>query len=303
MGDVAAVGVARPRDVGTAVGQGVADGVQAAEEFAVGAELVEYGAADAGHDAHVAGDVGAVGQLDADARDGGADGAHAEGDDVHGAAAHGAAVEGGHLGLHFGGVAPVVVGAGLAGVGGADEGAVLDARDVGGIGAGQVGAGALGFVQADEGALGDELRGEGVVLGLGAVAPVDGVGLAEGGDFGDPVVEGGVFAFDHGAYLHFRPRGGGRNARSGGEGRTVARGAGARQAKNRGNETPGRRPGTGPRWRRKGGWVSTRGGAWRWREGRFRSGRVPWSRRRGPWRGSGGWWRSRRGPRGGRSPG
>ncbi len=71
-------------------------------------------------------------------------------------------------------------------LGGADEGAVLDAGDVRGVGGGVVGVGALDRVQFREGALGHELLGEALVLGLRTVAPDHLVRLRQFGDLVHP---------------------------------------------------------------------------------------------------------------------
>ena len=176
VGDVLVVGVARPRDVGTGVAVGVdqrvADRVQARDPLAV-AEHVERTLAHAGHDPHRRGDVGGVGELHADVGDVGAERAHGEGHHVHRAALHGAGVEVGELGLHVGRCPPVVGGAGVDLLLGADEGAVLDAGDVTGIGQGEVAVRTLGVAQLLEGAALDEQLTQPVVLLGGAVAPVD----------------------------------------------------------------------------------------------------------------------------------
>ena len=199
MGDVFVVGVAGPGHVLLAGFEGGAHRVEAGDEFAVVAERLEDLGADAGHDAHVDHDIDGVGQLDADFGAGRADGAHAEGDDIHGASAHAAVVELAHGGLEFDGVAPVVVGAGFARIGGADEGAVFHAGDIGGVGHDQEGVGALGLIQGDEGAILDGLGAEALVFLLGAVAPIDGVGLAQFGGFVDPVQQGLVVGFHIGS--------------------------------------------------------------------------------------------------------
>ena len=92
----------------------------------------------------------------------------------------------GELVAHLARVAPVVRGAGVLLVRRADEGAVLDAGDVGGVGAGEVAVGAPLGVELDELALGDELLRQQVGLVLRAVAPDDLVGLGEAGDLVDP---------------------------------------------------------------------------------------------------------------------
>ena len=114
-----------------------ADRVDAGNELAVGAEHVEGALAHAGHDPHRDRDVGGVGELDADVGDRRAERAHRERDHVHRAAAHRAAEEVGHRLAHLGRVAPVVGGAGVGLALGADEGPVLDPRDVAGVGEGR----------------------------------------------------------------------------------------------------------------------------------------------------------------------
>ncbi len=152
-------------------------------------DLGEDRSADAGHDAHVDDGVGGVGELDADLGHGRADGAHGVGQDVHGAAAHGAAEELLELAAHHEGVFPVVGGAGVVFREGADEGAVFDAGDVVGGGAGVEAAGPEILVETGERAGLDELIAEEVVLSLGAVDPVDVVGLAEVRHLFDPADE------------------------------------------------------------------------------------------------------------------
>jgi hypothetical protein len=68
----------------------------------------------------------------------------------------------------------------------ADEGAVLDARDVGGVGRGPERVRLLVLVQFDEGAGIDEFLGEALPLLVGAVGPDDLVGRGEGGDLVHP---------------------------------------------------------------------------------------------------------------------
>ena len=109
---------------------------------------VERALAHAGHDPHRDRDVGRVGQLDADLGDRRAERAHRERHDVHRAALHRRpeqAVE--HL-AHLGRVVPVVRRAGVLLALGADERAVLDARDVARIRQREVGVRALGVARA-----------------------------------------------------------------------------------------------------------------------------------------------------------
>ena len=182
--------VAGPGDILFAGCERCADGVHAGDDaLLVLVDLGEDGEADAGHDAHVDDGVGGVGELDADARHGRADGAHAVGQDVHGASLHAAAEELLELAAHDVGVFPVVGGAGVVLGERADEGAVFDAGDVAGAGAGEEAAGPELLVEFGEGASLDELVAEEVVLGLGAVDPVDVIGLGEVGHLFDPADE------------------------------------------------------------------------------------------------------------------
>ena len=109
-----------------------------------------------------------------------------EGHDVHRAAPHAAPVELGHDRLHLLRVHPVVGGPRVLLVDRADEGAVLDARDVGGVGLGEERVGLDLRVEPGEGAALDERGGQRLPLGVVAGAPVDPVGLGQLGDLADP---------------------------------------------------------------------------------------------------------------------
>src|SRR5690606_21292688 len=83
-------------------------------------------------------------------------------------------------------VGPVVEWAGVDLFLGADEGAAFDAGDIARVGGGVIGVGTLGRVEAFERTEGDQFGGDGVELGVRAVAPVHAVGLGERGDLADP---------------------------------------------------------------------------------------------------------------------
>jgi hypothetical protein len=87
---------------------------------------------------------------------------------------------------HLPGLAPVVRRAGVVLALGADERAILDPGDVPGVREGEVGVGALGVGEPLERARVDEPLGKTVVLLSRAVAPVNGLGLGEGGELLDP---------------------------------------------------------------------------------------------------------------------
>ncbi len=184
--DVLLLRVAGPGGVGIIGAERRADRVQAFHEFAVASHYVQDFLSDAGHDVHVGDDVGGIGDFDADLGDGRADRAHAVRDDVHGAAGHGAGVELVQDLPHLVGRLPVVGRAGILLVLGADEGAVLDAGDVGGIGAHENAVGALLGIHGDGGAGLDHQAAHLLVFVGGTVADVDLVGLAEFCDFLDP---------------------------------------------------------------------------------------------------------------------
>ncbi len=142
-------------------------------------DLGQYRRADPRHDAHVHHGIGGVRQLHADAAHGRTDRPHGERQDVHGAAAHGAAKQPFQLAAHGERVFPVIGGAGVLLAQRADKGAVLDARNIVWRRAGVEAAGPEFFVQSGEGAGVDELVSELPVLGVGAVDPMDAVGLRE----------------------------------------------------------------------------------------------------------------------------
>ena len=115
-----------------------ADRVQGGDEVVAcrAVEQRQHLGADPRHDPHGRDDVLGVGDLHAEHRLRGGRGAHAERDDVHGPAAHAPAVQLGHHRLHLRRLAPVVGDAGVGLQQRADEGALLDPRDVVGVGRG-----------------------------------------------------------------------------------------------------------------------------------------------------------------------
>ncbi|MNS99358.1 hypothetical protein D3C72_1337590 [compost metagenome] len=157
-------GVAGPGHVLLAGLERCAHGVDARHELAIGAQHLVHGLAHAGHDAHVDGHVGAVGQLDADVCNGRAQRAHAEGHHVHGAALHAAVKQGLQRGAHLCRRHPIVGRACVFLGGRADVGAVFHAGHVRRIGPGQVTARALGRVELLEGACINQLLAKPVVL-------------------------------------------------------------------------------------------------------------------------------------------
>ena len=174
--------------------------MHARHEVAVAAQHLEHGLAHAGHDLHAHRDVGAVGELDADVGDVRAERTHRERHDVHRPPAHAAAKERrraiGQAGLkerpHLGRRLPVVGGAGVFLTLGANESAVLDPGDVARAAARQEAARTQHRVERHEGAGGAETRGQAVVFGGAAVAPVDVLGFGQRSHRLDPVDQLGV---------------------------------------------------------------------------------------------------------------
>jgi hypothetical protein len=109
--------------------------------------------------------------------------AHAVGDNIHGAPFHTAAEEGAELLMHLGRVDPVVGGAGIPFLLGADESALFDTGDIVWMGMAPETVGAL---QRDKGSFGDHFGSEAVVFFIGTVAKVDARGTAKGRDFLNP---------------------------------------------------------------------------------------------------------------------
>ena len=133
-----------------------ADRMHARHERAVLAEPVGDRAAHARHDAHVDGDVGGIGDLDADLRDRRADRPHRERHHVHRAPAHAAVEQAVQRRAHLARVDPVVGRAGVVLLLAADERAVFHARHVARMRAREIAVGPQLRVQADEGASSDQ---------------------------------------------------------------------------------------------------------------------------------------------------
>ena len=130
---------------------------------------------------------GGVGELHADVGDRRAERAHRERHDVHRAALHRAAEQVRRASrASRPGRASCWSGRRRTRCSRADEGAVLDARDVAGVRARQVGVRPLGVGERLERALLDQLPAEGVVLLRRPVAPVDRARLRQRRDLLDP---------------------------------------------------------------------------------------------------------------------
>ena len=173
------------RDV-TALGIHIQRAMEAAIEIIALAKMFPGDTAHAGHHAHRERDIDGIGEFHADLGERRAGRSHQVRHDIHGAPAHRAVAHGAEAGIHFARSLPVVRRSRLVARGCADEGALLDARDVVGIGAMQVAAGKFLLVKFNQHARVHSDAGERVFFLHGAVAPENAVGLAERGLLRDP---------------------------------------------------------------------------------------------------------------------
>ncbi len=163
--------------------------VEALGELAAGAELLEHGGADVGHGPHVQHDVNAVGQLDADLAEGGADRAHRERDHVHRPPPHRALEDLARPPIPLLGGHPVVRRAGVLAERRADVGQVLGPRHVVQRGPVVQAPGKLLLIQRGHFPSRRGLLNEAVLLFGGSVDPDDVVGLAEVSHLLDPFLK------------------------------------------------------------------------------------------------------------------
>ncbi|CAB5077020.1 unannotated protein [freshwater metagenome] len=161
--DVLVLGIAGPCNIGLTGSERHANRMHTRNPFTV-TKNVECALTHAGHDAHVHCDVGRVAELHTNVRNRRTERPHRERHDIHRAALHGTGVELGHLDAHFSRRTPVVRGACIDFVFGADVGAILNASNVAWVGECEVAVRTLRFVQRAEGATFDELCAEALVL-------------------------------------------------------------------------------------------------------------------------------------------
>ena len=177
---------ARPGNIGLTRLERRPHGMQARDERAVRAELVEHGLAHARHDAHIDDHVRRVGDFNADFANGRIERAHGKRNDVHRPPLHAAVEQAEQFLLHLGGVGPIVRGAGFIPGLRADVSPVFDARHVAGMRAGEITTRAFFGVELDEGAALHHQVAERLVLRVRTVAPMDAFRLAKFGHLLDP---------------------------------------------------------------------------------------------------------------------
>ncbi len=149
-------------------------------------DAFERRAAHARHEAHVQHDIGAVGDLDAAAREGRFERTHAVGHHIQRPSAHAAGEQGVHLRVSLVRGHPIVVGTRILLVRRADKGEVLDPGDVRGMRARQYAIGEGLRVERQQLLVRNQLSLQGLELGVAAVAPVNLGGLSQLGDFVHP---------------------------------------------------------------------------------------------------------------------
>jgi hypothetical protein len=185
VGDVLRV-VTRPRHIRFVVTERRADAVNCGHPLRVVADKSQRLGSHPRHQAHADHDVWRVGDLHAKLRQRRAERSHRERDDVHRATAHASREELAQRFAHLLRVAPVVGRAGVVWVDRANEGAVLNPRDIGRVAPSEETVRAVLRIEPDERALIDEEMGEPVALGCTAVAPHDLVWPRELCDLFDP---------------------------------------------------------------------------------------------------------------------
>ncbi len=169
------------------VGIQIAGGVQPLHKRAVIRDALERRNAHAGHQLHVEHHIGAVGDLDATAREWRIDGAHAVRHHVQRASLHAPGEQRIHLLMSVLRGHPIIVGAGVFLILGANEREVFDTRHVGRIGAIQMTTGKLALIERQQLLLRHQLSFQHLKLRLAAVAPINAIRLGEPSHLVNPV--------------------------------------------------------------------------------------------------------------------
>ena len=162
-------------------------GVQTLDVICAVADSVKNVLADAGHNSHGHDDINAVGKLDAVLCKVRADNAHGVRYDIHRAALHRAVIDAVELFVHLLGIHPIVRGACVLLLAGADEGAILNTGNVVRVRAVQVAAGELFLVELYKLARAHRLVAKLFKLLFRAVYPDYALGLTKCGHFLDPL--------------------------------------------------------------------------------------------------------------------
>ena len=157
-----------------------ANGVNARHKSAVLSQQVNDRLAHASHHAHVHHDIGGVGELYADLRDGRTQGTHRKRHHIQGTALHTALKQTIERRAHLRRRDPIVIGARIFLPRATHKSTVFDASHIRGIRPGQIGVGTLGCIQALQGARLHHLLAQPVVLGLRTVTPNNLFGLGLG---------------------------------------------------------------------------------------------------------------------------
>ena len=164
----------------------IAGGMQTSDKCSVARDPLERRAAHARHEAHVQHDIGAVGDLNAAAREWRVDRAHAVGHHIQRAALHAAGEQGIHLRVSLLRCYPMVVGTCVFLIRRANEGEMFNPSHVRGMRARQHAVGKALRIERQQLLVRNQLTLQGFEFRLAAVAPMDFRRLREFGDFIDP---------------------------------------------------------------------------------------------------------------------
>lgn len=178
---------AGPTNILLAGFKGSTDRVQARHERIFLFDQAQNLGGNAGHDVHIAHNVGRVGDFDAVLGDRRANGTHGEGNDIHGPALHATRIELLHDSLELNGINPVVGRTGILFLERGNIGAALDASDVGRIGIEGERVRALLLIQFDRCAAFDHFGHQAIIFFRGTITPNHLVRSAHGFDFRHPV--------------------------------------------------------------------------------------------------------------------
>ena len=153
--------------------------MHAGHELTVAAQRTQNLAPHPRHGAHADRHVGAVSDLDSDMRDRTAERPHRERNDVHRAPAHAALEQRVQRYAHAHGVLPIVGRARVLFSCRANEGAALDAGDVGRIRPGEIGIFSLVRIEPHQHSACDHFGAQAIVFLLRAVSPVNALRLSQ----------------------------------------------------------------------------------------------------------------------------
>ena len=187
--------IAGPRHIGLTLSQGGSEAVDRRHKEPILANGFQRRRAHSGHDAHGNGDIGAIGNFNAQRTDARADRAHTEGHNIEGATLHAACKQALKLGAHLVWRHPIVGRTSVDLFVRTDKGAAFHPGHIARVGIGGEGVGPLGRIETHHGARGNQLCGQLLPLGIRAIAPMDPIRGRQGSDLTDPSDQFGMFGW------------------------------------------------------------------------------------------------------------